>query len=85
MNNQEAINRLIGLKMSYKIRIEEEDIEALENGSEALEKQISLEDIKAEIEDLTTYCSFDVYGKKYPVYDKKEVLQILDKHIKENK
>ena len=44
-----------------------------------------LEKIKAEIEDLTTYYSLDVYGKKYPVYDKTEVLQIIDKHISELK
>lgn len=44
MNNQEAINRLIGLtmKMSYKIRIEEEDIEALEKGSEALKELLEI-------------------------------------------
>lgn len=51
----------------------------------AIANGIPLEDIKTEIEDLTTYCSLDVYGKKYPVYDKKDVIEILDKHIKENK
>ena len=39
MNNKEAKDRLILLKMSYKIRIEEEDIEALDMGAEALENQ----------------------------------------------
>lgn len=39
MTNKEAIDRLTCLKLSYKIRIEEEDIEALEQGIEALEKQ----------------------------------------------
>ena len=44
-----------------------------------------LEKIKAEIEDLTLYRSNDIWGNTYPVYDQKEVLAILDKHIKENK
>ena len=44
-----------------------------------------LEKIKAEIEDLTLYRSNDIFGNTYPVYDQKEVLEILDKHIKENK
>lgn len=39
MDNKEAKDRLISLKMSYKIRIEEEDIEALDMGAEALENQ----------------------------------------------
>ena len=39
MINKEAIDRLISLKMSYKIRIEEEDIEALEKGIESLKNQ----------------------------------------------
>ena len=39
MDNKEAKDRLISLKMSYKIRIEEEDIEALYMGAEALENQ----------------------------------------------
>ena len=39
MNNEEAKDRLILLKMSYKIRIEEEDIEALDMGAEALKTQ----------------------------------------------
>ena len=39
MNNKEAKDRLISLRMSYKIRIEEEDIEALDMGAEALENQ----------------------------------------------
>ena len=39
MNNKEAKDRLILLKMSYKIRIEEEDIEALDMGAEALDNQ----------------------------------------------
>lgn len=39
MNSKEARDRLISLKMSYKIRIEEEDIEALDMGAEALENQ----------------------------------------------
>ena len=38
MTDKEAIDRLTCLKLSYKIRIEEEDIEALEKGIEALEK-----------------------------------------------
>lgn len=39
MTDKEAKDRLICLKLSYKIRIEEEDIEALEKGIQALEKQ----------------------------------------------
>lgn len=39
MTNQEAIDRLISLRTSYKIRIEEEDIEALDKGIESLENQ----------------------------------------------
>ena len=39
MDNKEAKDRLILLKMSYKIRIEEEDIEALDMGAEALDNQ----------------------------------------------
>ena len=39
MDSKEAKDRLISLKMSYKIRIEEEDIEALEQGIKALENQ----------------------------------------------
>ena len=39
MTNKEAIDRLISLRTSYKIRIEEEDLEALDKGIEALENQ----------------------------------------------
>ena len=39
MTNKEAKNRLTSLRMSYKIRIEEEDIEALDRAIEALENQ----------------------------------------------
>ena len=44
-----------------------------------------LEKVKAEIEDLTLYRSNDIFGNTYPVYDQKEVLEILDKHISELK
>ena len=37
MTNQEAKDRLISLRTSYKIRIEEEDIEALDKGIAMLE------------------------------------------------
>lgn len=37
MTNQEAKDRLIALRTSYKIRIEEEDIEALDKGIAMLE------------------------------------------------
>lgn len=39
MTNKEAKNRLTSLRMSYKIRIEEEDIEALDRAIESLENQ----------------------------------------------
>ena len=39
MTNKEAKNRLTSLRMSYKIRIEEEAIEALDRAIESLENQ----------------------------------------------
>lgn len=48
LTNKEAKDRLISLKMSYKIRIEEEDIEALSMGIEALENQKTAHWIKHE-------------------------------------
>lgn len=54
MINKEAIDRLIGLRISYKIRIEEEDIEALDMAIKALELQSSfineLKDLKEKTE-----------------------------------
>ena len=44
-----------------------------------------LEQLKAEIENLTLYRSNDLWGNTYPVYDQKEVLAILDKNISELK
>ena len=70
--------------MAFALLGEEEANEELQNEVPNLIVE-ELEKVKAEIEYLTNYCSFDVYGKKYPVYDKTEVLQILDKHISELK
>lgn len=54
MTNKEALDRLTCLKLSYKIRIEEEDIEALDRAIEALELQSSfineLKDLKEKTE-----------------------------------
>lgn len=54
MTDKEAIDRLTCLRWSYKIRIEEEDIEALDRAIEALELQSSfineLKDLKEKTE-----------------------------------
>ena len=39
MTNKEAIDRLIGLRTTYRIRVEMEDIDALNKAIEALEMQ----------------------------------------------
>ena len=87
MNNQEAINRLIGLKMSYKIRIEEEDIEALDKGREALENQKTLQEelekIKAEINLEDIDCQYEedyVYSGGL-----QKAIEIIDNRISELK
>ena len=67
MINKEAIDRLIGLRISYKIRIEEEDIEALDKGIEALEKLNAIETIIN-----TDYVQEDVFKYKAIVNTVKE-------------
>ena len=75
---EERFNWIKELKGVTDYRTTQSLYESVKNG-------IPLEDIKAEIENLMPTISFDVFGNKFPVYDQKEVLQILDKHIKENK
>lgn len=86
MTDKEAKNRLTCLKLSYKIRIEEEDIEALEKGIKALENQKilqeELEKIKAKIKRAVS----DFYMENGDIAYGLTVAEcILDKHISELK
>ncbi len=86
MTDKEAKDRLISLRTSYKIRIEEEDIEALDKGIEALENQKNiikeLEKMKAKIEQM----DFDL-GDYYDHTDTiiEMVSNVIDKQIEELK
>lgn len=87
MTDKEAKDRLISLRISYKIRIEEEDIEALDKGIEALENQKSfideLEKIKEKINSEDVNCQFEddyVYSSGL-----QKAIEIIDNRIKELK
>ena len=76
-------NEVYNILTEYQVLSENLDLEYFVIHGIPLEEE--LEKIKAEIEDLTLYRSNDIFGNTYPVYDQKEVLEILDKHISELK
>ena len=65
MTDKEAIDRLIGLRISYKIRIEEEDIEALDRGIETLENQKTGHWIEKDGYDGDTYYDCSECGESF--------------------
>ena len=78
MNNEEAKDRLISLKLSYKIRIEEEDLEALDMGAEALENQkighwIKDGDSYSDLYDFKIRCHCSICGNKKFFFDRKTI------------
>ena len=87
MTNKEAKDRLISLRTSYKIRIEEEDIEALDKGIEALENQKSfideLEKMKEKINSEDVNCQYEedyVYSSGL-----QKAIELIDNRLEELK
>ena len=78
MTNEEAITDLCLAQADVFYRSKDESID---KAIEALKNHISLEDIKTEILELFNEPAY--YIPNYDAY--KKCLEIIDKHIKENK